>query len=110
MASTVEYPVDSFPASSATTDEVVKSLIKSGGCFIRGLVNQEDILAMMKQVQPYLDADVPWEGDFFPKETRRTFTRLKVHLGNCLNIDRSQWFASKITNLHFESLSKPHFR
>ncbi|KIW36024.1 uncharacterized protein PV06_11252 [Exophiala oligosperma] len=65
------YSVESFDASSTTQSEVVESLIRNGGCFLRGMIDQQSIDAMLNDVQPYIDADVPWEGDFFPKETRR---------------------------------------
>ena len=73
MPSAVERDstVDSFDANTATANEIVSSLARHGGCFIRGLVDRKSLDTMIKEVQPYLDADVPWEGDFFPKETRR---------------------------------------
>ncbi|KIW36461.1 uncharacterized protein PV06_11277 [Exophiala oligosperma] len=30
-----------------------------------------DLALIQKDVQPFLDADKPWDGDFFPRETRR---------------------------------------
>lgn len=66
--------VESFDAGSATQSAVVQSLIQNGGCFLRGLIDQESITAMLNDVQPHIDADVPWEGEFFPKETRRMQT------------------------------------
>lgn len=77
MTATSDHKVDSFDLSSTTPDEVVKSLIKNGGCFIRNLVDGESISAMIEQVRPYLEADKPWEGDFFPKETRRRLALLE---------------------------------
>ncbi|TVY44465.1 Uncharacterized protein LOCC1_G005154 [Lachnellula occidentalis] len=65
------FTVDSFVASTTTAGEVVRSISKNGGCFLRGLVDRESLDVMIKEVKPYLDADVPWEGEFFPKETRR---------------------------------------
>lgn len=74
MPSVIEtgsFTVDSFDASIATADEVVSSLARNGGCFVRGLINRKNLDTMIKEVRPYLEADVPWEGKFFPKETRR---------------------------------------
>ena len=70
------YTIDSFDAH-CTTSDVVKSLIKNGGCFVRGLIGRESIEDMVSQVQPYVDADVPWEGEFFPKETRRACPKIQ---------------------------------
>ncbi|KAH0845016.1 hypothetical protein AYO21_04062 [Fonsecaea monophora] len=81
--------VDAFDASSATVDDVVESLIRTGGCIVRNLVSRDDIKNIDADVRPYILKDQPWQGDFFPPETRRvtglvekspTFTR-KV-LGN----------------------------
>ena len=73
-----DHSVDTFDAGSAKPTAVVQSLIRNGGCFLRGLIDQESINAMLQDVQPHLDADVPWEGEFFPKETRRTQVRRTV--------------------------------
>lgn len=68
------FTVDSFEASTVTADAVVKSLARDGGCFVRGLVDSAALDTMLKEVQPYIEADVPWEGEFFPPEARRTFS------------------------------------
>lgn len=73
MPSARTATVDSFDASIATAGEVVSSLARNGGCFLRGFVDRNNLDTMIKEVQPYVDADVPWEGKFFPKETRRRF-------------------------------------
>jgi len=66
-----KFTVDSFEAGTATAEEIVRSIARNGGCFLRGLIDRESLDLMIKEVQPYLDADEPWEGEFFPKETRR---------------------------------------
>lgn len=78
---TSKVKIGNFDASTATADEVVKSLIENGGCFIRNLIDRETVTEMLNEVQPYLDADVPWEGEFFPKETRRQLMSPKVLIG-----------------------------
>ncbi|KAF2815122.1 phytanoyl-CoA dioxygenase family protein [Mytilinidion resinicola] len=65
------FTVDSFDASTASADKIVRSIARNGGCFLRGLVDRKSLDTMVKEVKPYLEADVPWEGDFFPPETRR---------------------------------------
>ena len=86
--------VDSFDGRTVTVADVVESLIRTGGCIVRNLVSKEDVAAIDADVRPYILKDQPWQGDFFPPETRRvtgleekspTFTR-KV-LGNELYQD-----------------------
>jgi len=103
--------IGSFDAASVTADEVVKSLIENGGCFIRNLIDHETVAAMLKQVQPYLEADVPWEGEFFPKETRRSSMTTKILIDmKCSRIPRSEWPPSKITSVHRESIGASPLR
>ena len=64
--------VDYFRAATVKTDEIVHSLIRSGGCIVRNLIDPSDLIAIEKDVRPFLDADKPWIGSFFPPETRRT--------------------------------------
>lgn len=68
---TTDLIVDEFDASSVTKDEVVQSLIRNGGCIIRGVLSKEDVASIEKQVRPYIEADRAWDGGFFPPETRR---------------------------------------
>ena len=68
---TGSFTVNSFNASIATANKVVSSLAKNSGCFVRGLIDCKNLDTIIKEVQPYLNANVPWEGKFFPKETRR---------------------------------------
>lgn len=64
-------PVRTFDAASANTTEVVAALIEAGGCFIKNAVSPETLEALEKDLRPHIEADEQWEGDFFPKETRR---------------------------------------
>ena len=59
------------PTSSA--DDVVQALIHDGGCFIRNLLPQATLDEIERDVRPHLEADKPWNGDFFPPETRRVY-------------------------------------
>lgn len=63
--------VDNFSASTVTVDQVVQSLIRNGGCFVRGLLNPEELRTIESDVRPYIEGDREWEGEFFPRETRR---------------------------------------
>lgn len=64
--------VPCFDASVASCDEIVKGLILSGGCIVRGMVSQEDLNQIEKDTRPYIQKDKPWTlDDFFPPETRR---------------------------------------
>jgi ectoine hydroxylase-related dioxygenase (phytanoyl-CoA dioxygenase family) len=58
-------------SSTATVDQVVKALIKAGGCIIKNAVPTEALAEIEKDTRSYLDADTEWKGDFFPKQTRR---------------------------------------
>jgi hypothetical protein len=61
-----------IPSTRAvTTSEVVASLIKNGGCIIRNVLNSTDFAAIERDVRPHILKDQPWEGGFFPPETRR---------------------------------------
>lgn len=60
-----------FNAGSAELDEVIKALIQSGGVVLRGLLSTEILDRIENNVRPFINADKPWKGDFFPPETRR---------------------------------------
>ncbi|KAF9894233.1 hypothetical protein FE257_007735 [Aspergillus nanangensis] len=57
----------------SNTDAAVAALIQDGGVVIRGLLSQETLDTIEQDVRPFLNADKPWKGDFFPPETRRVF-------------------------------------
>ncbi|KAM7193160.1 phytanoyl dioxygenase family [Naviculisporaceae sp. PSN 640] len=65
--------VEEFTPDPSNVDAVVQSLARVGGVVIRGLVPQPKLDLIERDVRPYLDADTPWVGDFFPPETRRAF-------------------------------------
>lgn len=60
-----------FDNATVTHDEILDSLIKAGGCVIKNVVPAADLAQIEKDTRPYLDADKPWNGDFFPAQTRR---------------------------------------
>lgn len=63
--------VDSFDARTVNPETVVESLLRNGGCIVRGIVSKEHIAAIDRDVRPHIMKDQPWRGDFFPPETRR---------------------------------------
>ncbi|RAH71416.1 phytanoyl-CoA dioxygenase family protein [Aspergillus aculeatinus CBS 121060] len=58
-------------SDTVTAAEVVASLIKNGGCVVRGILNFEQLALIEKDVRPWIEKDRPWVGEFFPPETRR---------------------------------------
>ncbi|KAK4641728.1 hypothetical protein QC761_503360 [Podospora bellae-mahoneyi] len=64
--------VKEFPAS-ANPDDIVQALIRTGGVVIRNVIPQETLDVIEKDVRPFIEADKPWKGDFFPPETRRVY-------------------------------------
>ncbi|KAK4652885.1 hypothetical protein QC762_503360 [Podospora pseudocomata] len=64
--------VKEFPAS-ANPDDIVQALIRTGGVVIRNVILQETLDVIEKDVRPFIEADKPWKGDFFPPETRRVY-------------------------------------
>ncbi|OKL56437.1 hypothetical protein UA08_08161 [Talaromyces atroroseus] len=65
--------VQAFEGSAATVNDIVNALKLAGGVIVRNFLDLKDIDRILKDVNPYLDADKPWDGDFFPPETRRAF-------------------------------------
>lgn len=63
--------IESFDAKTVSVDEVTKSLVRNGGCIVRNVLGQEDLALIESDVRPWIEKDVPWNGDFFPPETRR---------------------------------------
>lgn len=66
-------PVETFSSDPSNSDNVVQSLISSGGVVIRGLLSESTLAVIEKDVRPYLEADKPWQGNLFPPETRRVY-------------------------------------
>jgi len=63
--------VEVFANAFVTSDQIVAAFIKAGGCIVKNAVSTGDLALIQKDVQPFLDADKPWEGDFFSHETCR---------------------------------------
>lgn len=63
--------VDSFDASSTTTEQLKASLARNGALLVRNLISGEDMAKVVEDMKPYLQDDTPWEGACFPPQTRR---------------------------------------
>lgn len=63
--------VEQLSSDLANRDKVVQSLISTGGVIIRGLLSESSLKLIENDIRPHLEADKPWEGEFFPPETRR---------------------------------------
>ncbi len=60
-----------FDRETVTNDEIVAALISAGGCVVKNVMTTEDLAAVEKDTRPHLLADKPWDGTFFPIQTRR---------------------------------------
>ncbi|KAK4159046.1 hypothetical protein QBC43DRAFT_222943 [Cladorrhinum sp. PSN259] len=65
--------VKEFTSDPANRDQVVQALIRAGGVVIRNAIPQSALEIIEKETRPYINADKPWDGDFFPRETRRVY-------------------------------------
>lgn len=63
--------VQEFDAATCTVDDLVAALKTAGGVVIRNLLTPQALEAIEADVRPWLELDKPWNGDFFPPETRR---------------------------------------
>lgn len=64
--------VPDFNSKTATPEEVVQGLIRSGGCILRNAASLEELAAIEADTRPWIDKDLEWKGDeSFPRETRR---------------------------------------
>ncbi|EMF14361.1 uncharacterized protein SEPMUDRAFT_115639 [Sphaerulina musiva SO2202] len=61
-------------------EDVVKALKIAGGCIIKNAVAHEHLDQIETDLRPYLNADIPWEGDFFPPQTRRCYNLIPSSL------------------------------
>lgn len=60
-----------FDANTATVDEVTAAMIKAGGCVLKNLASSDKLDLIEKEVRTLISGDKPWDGDFWPAETRR---------------------------------------
>jgi ectoine hydroxylase-related dioxygenase (phytanoyl-CoA dioxygenase family) len=60
-----------FDASSTSSSELVAAICREGGVIVRNFASQSTLTALKQEVQPYLDADEGYDGEFFSKDTRK---------------------------------------
>jgi len=66
-----QFTVEEFDSATAKVEDLIDSLIHNGGCIIRNLLTTEELAQIERDTRPYIEDDFAWEGEFFPKETRR---------------------------------------
>ncbi|PWY93225.1 phytanoyl-CoA dioxygenase family protein [Aspergillus sclerotioniger CBS 115572] len=108
-----------FYPQTANPDDVIHALIQTGGAIFRNFVPPCTLEQIETDVRPFLHADKPWTGDFFPPETRRvcglagksrTFTNKVV--GNALYQEVCQRLLTSTYHSYYgqkleESISHP---
>ncbi|EME89570.1 uncharacterized protein MYCFIDRAFT_128824 [Pseudocercospora fijiensis CIRAD86] len=72
-ATKADLPKVAILDNTSSVDEVVEALKIAGGCVIKNAVPHEDLDTIQNDLRPLLEADTPWEGDFFPEQTRRCY-------------------------------------
>ncbi|KAK7430424.1 hypothetical protein QQZ08_002943 [Neonectria magnoliae] len=50
---------------------IINAIVEDGCCIVKNFTDAATVAEVNAETRPYLDADVPWEGDLFPPETRR---------------------------------------
>lgn len=75
--STVDVPTSHIMIQRIDVKEPVETFVKAleqdGLVVVRNFASADDLVQSLQEVQPYLDADKPWEGKLFPPETKRCF-------------------------------------
>lgn len=61
-------------------EEIIYLLKRDGGVFIKGLISEEDVDQASQEAKPRLDADVEWNGSFFPGESSLSSPSWKLQL------------------------------
>lgn len=64
-----EVPV--FDANTVVIDDIIKGMIKAGGVIVRNVISNNTLAQVEQDTRKFILSDSEWEGDFFPKETRR---------------------------------------
>ena len=54
--------VPEFDSSTASADDLVDALKVAGGVVVRGLLRQEELDQIERDVRPWLEQDTPWDG------------------------------------------------
>ncbi|RDW92954.1 phytanoyl-CoA dioxygenase family protein [Aspergillus mulundensis] len=72
MAPSKSFPpgLQYLPPTSALED-ILTLLKRDGAVVVRSLVSESDLDDAYTEIKPALEADAEWDGEFFPKETKR---------------------------------------
>ncbi|KAJ5080804.1 phytanoyl-CoA dioxygenase [Penicillium angulare] len=109
-----------FVPNDAKLEDVLFILKRDGGVIVRGLIPEEDVDKANEEVRSRLEEDQPWDGEFFPRETRRapsliarSSTYTKTQLMNPLFQAVCAYFLTTRTwfwwgDKRKESVSKPY--
>ncbi|TVY32182.1 Dioxygenase [Lachnellula occidentalis] len=63
--------VKSFDSATVTNEDIVAALVKAGGCVIKNVLTPDVLAEIEKDTREHITADKPWDGTFFPIQTRR---------------------------------------
>ncbi len=63
--------VPTFEAD-ANPEDLIKALKISGGCKVKAAVNKDVLAQVERELRPHIEADVVWEGDFFPVQDSKS--------------------------------------
>ncbi|KIW70759.1 hypothetical protein PV04_03000 [Phialophora macrospora] len=69
ISQTPTYTVERIDRSNVKG--IIEAIAKNGCCIVKNFTDAATVQQVNRETRPYLDADVPWEGDLFPPETRR---------------------------------------
>lgn len=56
--------VQEFDAATVTVDQLVEALKLAGGVVVRNMLSQQELSEIEADVRPWLEKDIPWEGDY----------------------------------------------
>ena len=59
-------------------DDIIYLLKRDGGVFVKALVAAGDVDQAYEEVKDRLDADVEWQGAFFPSEFAHSFVAIEI--------------------------------
>ncbi|KAG0672147.1 hypothetical protein C6P40_003959 [Pichia californica] len=95
--------------ATESIDLFINALKKDGVVIVKNFATYEDLDKSLEEVQPYLDADKPWEGKLFPPETKRCFrliSRSKIvrekFFENSIYQNCSEYFLNRTTTNYYD--------
>ena len=67
---TVTIPSFDAKLTPPDIDAMCESLKVYGGIILKNVADKPALEQMIKDFRPHIDGDKPWEGSFFPAQTR----------------------------------------